>query len=131
VGGRWVIGRQGGIALKQFEPVLGYIPEKALASKKPLCPGQLYQHYSPQARLQTGQEPTCEAIVGFSDRVYPSSTVLYSLGKSDQPKEAAHRLYQVLRSLDQEKVQEAWIDMEFPQEGLWLTIRERLLKAIG
>ena len=128
---RWVVGRQGGIVLEQFEPVLGYLPKEVLASKKPLCPGQLYRHYSPHAKLQTGQKPTCETIVGFSDRVYPFSTTLYSLGKSNQPKEVAYRLYQVLRSLDQQKIQEAWIDMDFPQEGLWLTIRERLLKAIG
>lgn len=134
--GCWEIIRLGAIEPTAFKPLLGYIPKVATlkAGEAPLCPGQLYRHYSPKAQLV----PTLEfaqdlhgAVVGFSDRLYPLGCKLYSLGPSDAPEAVAENLYATLRRLDQENVGQAWLDMRFPNEvqGLWETIAERLLKA--
>lgn len=126
---QWVIGRQGAISPEQLHLILGYIPEAFTGSSTPLCPGQLYKHYAPQAKLLTSPTPSSDVIVGYSDRTYPSVAKFFSLGHVQNSEEVAHNLYQVLRQLDKEGVKEAWIDLDFPDEGLWITIRERLVKA--
>ncbi len=128
---KWMMGRQGGVPVEDFESLLGYIPELTTSTSKPLCPGQLYKHYSPKTKLTTEENPSLIPVVGFSDREYPDEVPLYVLGRSDNPQEVAKNLYQVLRQLDRDKVDIAWVDMDFPLEGLWSTIRERLVKAIG
>ncbi len=49
----WQVIRLGALAPEAFAPIIGYIPQFAMASKDqgPLCPGQLYRHYSPRAQL--------------------------------------------------------------------------------
>ena len=54
---------------------------------------------------------------------------MISLGVSSTPEEAAHRLYAALRQLDEEGIEQAWVDMDVPNSGLWLTVKERLRKA--
>src|SRR5690606_13545775 len=100
---------------------------KHVGSDKPICPGQAYQHYAPLARLILDEKVSPEsvgAVVGFSDRKYPASCRFYSLGGSTNPQEVAKNLYEVLRRLDRDAVAEAWVDMEFPQDGLWRTVAE-------
>lgn len=129
---KWKIVRLGALSPEDFAGVLGYVPDVVakVEGKAPLCPGQLYRHYAPKARLLLGGEMVegC-CVVGFSDRNYPRGCKLYSLGVSNGPSDAAHRLYAVLRQLDADCVEEAWVDMDFPIDGLWLTLRERLQKA--
>lgn len=131
----WKVIRLGALAPEAFLPVLGYLPKVYVASEhlsKPLCPGQLYRHYSPKAKLILSEEVPQDyqgAIVGFDDRKYPQQTSLYSLGNSNNPDHAAHALYAVLRQLDDNHVEQAIVDMHFPHQGLWLTLRERLQKA--
>ena len=131
----WAIIRLGAYPPEDFLPVLGYIPSVKNGTKnnkRPLCPGQLYKHYSPAAKLilfQTIPEYASEAIVGFSDRTYPKGSRLFSLGNSKDPQKATHELYALLRRLDHEGIDQAYVDMDFPEDGLWLTLRERLLKA--
>jgi L-threonylcarbamoyladenylate synthase len=43
--------------------------------------------------------------------------------------QAAHRLYDLLRQLDLDGVESAWVDMDIPTDGLWQTVRERLNRA--
>ena len=73
-GSEWVIVRLGAIASEAFQTVLGYQPriiQKATGSQ-PLCPGQLYRHYSPRARLILGKISSLPSfILGFKERVYP------------------------------------------------------------
>lgn len=132
---KWVVIRLGALPPEAFRPVLGYIPEVKGNEKNsaPLCPGQLYRHYAPKAKLLLMENildsESAQNIVGFSDRIYPKDSRLFSLGKSDDPDTAAQMLYDVLRSLDQENIDQAIVDMNFPKEGLWLTLRERLQKA--
>lgn len=131
---KWVMGRLGALAAEEFESILGYRPQ--LIQKKdqesPLCPGQLFRHYAPQARLILGEEKLfnqTSVILGFKERCYPSSHRLISLGSLDQPEQVAKQLYQKLRQLDQEKIESVWVDMDFPSDRLWLTIAERLKRA--
>lgn len=128
---KWAIIRLGALSPEDFEEVLGYAPVVVAKEegKAPLCPGQLYRHYAPRAKLLLGGKPSKSGcVVGFSDREYLCEKV-YFLGISRDPTVAAQRLYGVLRQLDADGVVKAWVDMDFPNEGLWLTLRERLYKA--
>jgi L-threonylcarbamoyladenylate synthase len=130
---KWEVGRLGGITSEQIETVLGYFPKNPVSIKqeKPLCPGQLFRHYAPNATLHTEESipESCTVIIGFSGRTYPSSKTIKILGPIDNPDEVAKLLYQTLRELDLEKVSHAWVDMNFPEGGLWACIRERIKKA--
>lgn len=131
---KWVIVRLGSLAPDAFKMALGYAPAivQKEAAEKPLCPGQLFRHYAPRAHLTLGGKLPMQAgtfILGFSDRYYPFQHRVIHLGSSHNPAQVAERLYYCLRQLDQEGAQEAWVDMNFPREGLWLTIAERLERA--
>lgn len=127
---QWQIARLGAIAAEDFHGILSYTPKYLSSSSSPICPGQLYRHYAPKAKLfldnQFGQ---ASLIIGFSDRVYPKTAEVWHFGNSNDPSGAAKRLYELLRELDLQNKKEAWIDADFPQNGLWLTIMERLTKA--
>jgi L-threonylcarbamoyladenylate synthase len=130
----WGIVRLGVLAPNRFESVLGYTPRliKRKLAEQPVCPGQLFRHYSPRAQLVLG-DPVglIEApfILGFKERHYPVDKRVIVLGSLFNPEEVAENLYQALRQLDQEGASQAWVDMDFPQTGLWQTIAERLLRA--
>lgn len=134
VEGRWQIIRQGALPPSAFEKVLGYAPSlRGIESNvAPLCPGQLFRHYAPKAQLKLSK--TCrlaegEIILGYRDRVYPSSNRILSLGRSTDPHEIAENLYATLRSLDTLEADSALVDVDLPLEGLYATILERLYKA--
>lgn len=129
--GKWCIGRLGAIPPKAFAQVLGYTPVSLIEKSKPVCPGQFHKHYSPKAQLHLTDDPYgCSGVVvGFQDRSYPKASKVFNWGKLSQPQTVAENLYKVLRQLDQEGISEAWVDMDFPPEGLWLTIGERLSRA--
>lgn len=133
--GKWTLLRLGAISSEEFIPVLGYEPEfgKATSKSKPLCPGQLYRHYAPQAYLilcdRESDFDQDQVIIGFKERSYPQASKIYYLGSEKDPKRVAEQLYILLRQLDKDQIKEAFVDMRFPGEGLWKTIRERLLKA--
>lgn len=87
---RWTIIRQGSLVPADFESTLGYRPsiENASTKESPICPGQLYKHYAPKAKLHlvdSFENISGKVIVGFSDRVYPSGCHLLSLGAIADP----------------------------------------------
>lgn len=131
----WTVIRLGAMAPAVFLSVLGYLPAVAAADKgstAPLCPGQMYRHYAPKAELKLRKSLPADAsgiVIGFDDRSYPIGCQLVSLGTSTNPDMAAQRLYAILRRLDQELIGQAWVDIDFPHEGLFLTLQERLAKA--
>lgn len=129
---RWCIVRLGALASIDFQPVLGYSPvvhEEEIDT--PLCPGQLYRHYAPKAKLVLKENISGYdgVVVGFDDRHYPHAERVFSLGNSQCAEEVAQRLYAVLRDLDTYGVKKAYIDMNIPHDGLWATIWERMKKA--
>jgi len=129
----WQIIRLGAISFEELNtlcPIL--LPEK-LSSEKPLCPGQKYRHYSPKARLLPLDQLTIGTqgvIIGFTERNYPANCRIIYLGSIDQPQEVAENLYSCLRQLDEEDIDFAWIDRDFPKNGVWRTLKERINKAI-
>lgn len=128
--GEWRVARLGALPAPAFAPLLGYTPSLIPASLPLLCPGQCEKHYAPKSSLVGGETypGTPKAVVGFTDRSYPGAEC-FPLGPSDDPEIVSHNLYQVLRSLDEKGVAAAWVDLNFPQEGLWCTIAERLRRA--
>lgn len=131
---RWEIVRLGALTPEIFETFLGYKPKvnEFIGEEHPVCPGQLYRHYAPQATLILDTDTSPEsigAVVGFSDRTYPDSCRIFELGATTNPEEVAKNLYGTLRLLDLEGIKAAWVDTSFPKEGLWSTVAERLRKA--
>ncbi len=130
---QWVIVRLGSLSPEAFEEVLGYQPVIVPkdGSSNPLCPGQLFRHYAPQAKLVLGKDlkKVFPFVLGFKEREYAEGQRVLLLGSLFNPQEVAENLYKVLRQLDQEKIEEAWVDTDFPQTGLWMTIGERLRRA--
>lgn len=131
--GFWVILRLGSLSPEDFSGVLGYVPEVVKANfSKPLCPGQLFRHYAPKAKLILNTSYLIQShtfILGFKERKYPTNNRIIYLGSLFNPQDVAEHLYENLRRLDFEGAKEAWVDMDFPFDGLWLTIRERFLKG--
>jgi L-threonylcarbamoyladenylate synthase len=130
----WKVIRLGALPPEVFKAVLGYQPTVDLGTgnKKPLCPGMLFRHYAPQAKLNLGgfqRDIAAKCILGFSERSYPKAEIVLHLGSLNQPEAVAERLYDILRELDRKGIDEAYVDMDFPTEGLWLTIAERLRRA--
>lgn len=127
---KWQIARLGAIAAEDFQTILNYKPNYLSSSHSPICPGQLYRHYAPKAKLfLENRFAKATLILGFSDRQYPSSAEVWHLGSSQDPYTVAKELYRLLRELDLREKKEAWIDIDFPNTGLWTTIRERMEKA--
>jgi L-threonylcarbamoyladenylate synthase len=130
----WVIVRLGALSPESFQSVLGYEPEVIQKNQtaKPLCPGQSFRHYAPKAKLILGYHNQLEKvsfILGFTERSYPKDSRVIYMGSFSDPEEVAENLYHVLRQLDKEQATLAWVDMDFPKQGLWITIAERLQRA--
>ena len=130
--GKWHIGRLGAIPAGSFTSILGYTPKEIEAEDSLVCPGQKYRHYAPHAKLNLVKEfKNHQTIIGFSDRSYPKDAHVLRWGSYKDPKEVLSHLYEILRYLDSYKISEAFVDVDFPSEGLWRTLEERLKKAAG
>lgn len=130
----WVMLRRGALTPEDLEKVLGYQPPHLTVTNpdQPLCPGQLLRHYAPQAKLILGDESLLKEapyIIGFNERIYPTKGRILYLGSLENVTQVATRLYDVLRQLDQEGAPWAWVDMDFPDQGLWKAIADRLIRA--
>lgn len=133
----WQVGRLGAIGIDAIAKVLGYEPARHTPeAASPLCPGQMFRHYAPKARLTLFNEPwdnglvsQYDGVLGFSDREYPGAQHIVTMGKSTNPSGVAKLLYRALRDLDRFKVQSVFVDMNVPSSVDWLAIRDRLEKA--
>jgi L-threonylcarbamoyladenylate synthase len=130
---QWQLIRLGALSPEAFLPVLGYHPKviKPTKDQNPICPGQLFRHYAPKAKLHLcfDQKDCKDIVIGFSDRKYPLAKQVFVLGASDNANEVAENLYSILRQLDENNIDQVSVDMDFPSQDLWLTIKERFLKA--
>lgn len=125
---RWALARLGSLNPEVIESLLGYRLDRRLKADVAICPGQKWRHYAPNTKLHLFCPSKDMPVVGFENRAYSSSFV-YSLGNDQKPETCLENLYDILRRLDLDKIEQAWIDMDFPKEGLWETLRERLTKA--
>ena len=132
---KWQLARHGAISQESIAAILGYTPQIQQKTSTPICPGQLFNHYAPKAKLFLSKAPyaSCSLkspyVLGYKDRDYSGAKKVISLGKSFAPEEVAFQLYDSLRILDLENIEEAWVDINIPNDGLWQTIFERLLRA--
>ncbi len=142
----WAIGRLGSLSLHDISAVLGdlliershEVVETEKKEKKPICPGQMFRHYAPEARLDVGYTNediiSSDTVIGFSDRIYPVASRVFPLGTSYDARACLRNLYKILRSLDENKISEAWVDARITPEDLqrdplWRVFIDRIEKA--
>jgi L-threonylcarbamoyladenylate synthase len=126
---KWALGRLGAIPPEAFAPHLGYVPALS-KNDTAVCPGQFFRHYAPKAKLHLEKNlKDVPCMVGFSDRTYPDSPRKILWGSSNDPEGVLFRLYDTLRQVDLDGIEEVWVDIDIPDEGLWSTLIERLKKA--
>lgn len=133
INGSCQIVRSGCLLMDDIADVLNYKP---LVYKKNdslvMSPGMKYRHYAPKAKLSFFSEKdnfSEQIVVGFLEREYPGAKRIYHLGSLSDPQGISKNLYHVLRQLDHDLIEQAFIDMDFPREGLFKIICERLEKA--
>jgi len=131
----WRLGRPGAIDVDAVTSVIGYMPVPHEPGAQPLCPGQLFRHYAPKARL-TLQDSWDErkadrynGVLGFSDRAYPGAACVIPMGSSTDPGAVASCLYAALRDLDRQALRSVYVDIRVPPTAPWLAILDRLKKA--
>ncbi len=127
--------RHGGIPIEDIEKVCGPIQLGKAILEKPLAPGQLYSHYSPNTPLvilRKDEIPDCTKKYGLLthsgihlelncdhiERVSPEGNL----------KEAAHNLFTALHRLDELGLEIIYA-YEFPEVNLGAAIMDRLRKA--
>lgn len=130
---KWMLGRFGAISLTSIQNVLGYLPERR-HSDRPLCPGQMFRHYAPEAKLiLSSWNEACgtihDGVLGFSDRQYPGASTVITTGPSTDPIQATEKLYESLRKLDYLRLQSVIVDLQVPATHEWLPYIDRLTKA--
>lgn len=133
INGKIKIAREGSLLASDMEKVLGYLPEILVKQNKPICPGQHFRHYAPNAKIQLVSYDEIrelnEVVIGFEDREYKKAKQVLHLGKLNDPKTQQNNLYAILRELDQQGISQAYIDQDFMLDERSQIIKKRLEKA--
>lgn len=146
--------RPGGVTKDMLEKVVGEVRvagsvlRPLQAGEKALSPGMRYKHYSPdgQVTLVEGKE---QQVVAALAKLYQHASAAghrtsvmcftehmdalkdchpHDIGSRDKPEEVAHRLFDTLRRMDEEKM-EAIFSEVVPPEGMGLAVMNRLGRA--
>lgn len=120
--------RPGGVPLEDIEAVLGPILKGTPISIK--APGQLESHYAPKCPLLMNVKSRSPkaAYLAFGKSDNPEGEGVLNLSPSGDLKEAASKLFSMMRALDQldfDCIEVATI----PEVGLGLAINDRLRRA--
>lgn len=153
--GQPIILRPGGITKEMLENVLGCevgiaksTLEPLAKGEKPLSPGMAHQHYSPDGSviLVTGDEQNVltemrrlvyedhahgfkSCVMCFTEHMEALSDCCpHDIGSSHSDTEIAQRLFDVLRQLDDEKMERIYSEVVIP-EGVGLAVMNRLGRA--
>ncbi len=152
---RPMILRPGGITKEALKDVIpDIVLDPGLMSEneeqRPKAPGMKYRHYAPKAELfiiRGSEEKVIEKINSLTERdlkegkkpavlcveetkeAYHAPCVL-SVGSRLEGEEVARRLYGVLREFDRQGVDRIYSE-GFSEEGIYLAVSNRLLKAAG
>ncbi len=153
--GRPVILRPGGVTKGMLEEVLGEEVELAGSILRPLkpdekalSPGMRYRHYAPKGTVTlvegddkrvvetmrslclkdlSGGKKSC--VLCFSEHVDQLSGCFpHDMGSRRDEKEVAHRLFDILRALDQEGMETVYSEV-LPPEEVGLAVMNRLGRA--
>ena len=108
-----------------------------------LSPGMKYKHYAPNAKVVI-IKGSLEKFVDFvrlhkqkntfvmcfegEEKLMPCSAIAY--GKIDDPKSQAHRIFSILRELDNKKAEEVFVRCP-EQTGVSLAVYNRLIRSAG
>ena len=135
-GDRPIILRPGAIGQEEIERLLNISLCEEKESQRPKAPGMKYRHYAPKAPvvliekeklLTQAQKTPKAAILAHADLCAQAGTIpFYSLGQSD--KEAAHFLFDGLRSLDALKPAVIYTH-PWPEQGMGRALMNRLKKV--
>ena len=126
--GKPTILRPGGLEIEKIEKILKLKVKIKLKSKIIRSPGQLAFHYSPgiPVRVNINAPKKNEAFIQFS-RKFNKKNYFY-LSQRGNLKEAARKLYTLLRLIKNMKYKSIAIS-KIPKIGLGLAINDRLNKA--
>ena len=126
--GKPTILRPGGLEIEKIEKILKLKVKIKLKSKIIRSPGQLAFHYSPgiPVRVNVNVPKKNEAFIQFS-RKFNKKNYFY-LSQRGNLKEAARKLYTLLRLIKNMKYKSIAIS-KIPNTGLGLAINDRLDKA--
>jgi L-threonylcarbamoyladenylate synthase len=135
--GRVIVHRPGGIALEEIERVVGPVVLQAHGGSNPQAPGMLDSHYAPRKKVylgkmsdllrQFGAEKAAVLAWRSGNPGLPTPR-FFALSQSGDLREAASRLFEGLRYLDNSDA--SFILAEpVPNEGLGLAINDRLKRA--
>ncbi|MEM7428005.1 MAG: L-threonylcarbamoyladenylate synthase [Pseudomonadota bacterium] len=122
--------RPGGLGRTEIEAVLSTPLQDGLDDQgRPLSPGQLHNHYAPDAavRLNASSADEGEALLAFGPEVPVHDGPMRNLSPSGDVTEAAANLFGFLHDLDAEAGRIAV--MPVPNGGLGEAINDRLRKA--
>ena len=153
--GEPVILRPGGITREMISSVLrcevtvaGSVLRPLRKDETALSPGMRYRHYAPRALVTLVQGPE-DRVVPLLQRLYAeqeaagkkacvlcfsehvdtlSSCRPHDIGSASSPEEIAHRLFDVLRRLDEEGMETVFSEV-VPPEGVGLAVMNRLGRA--
>lgn len=148
-----VILRPGGVTIEQIEEVIGKVemaPNLTRETLVPIAPGMKYTHYAPKGEmfLVKGDEQSVRSYINGQayklqqegkkvgiltteeNAVKYDAAVVLCCGKRADPKSVAQKLYAILRTFDVYEVEYIFSET-FPEEGLFLSVMNRLEKAAG
>lgn len=133
--------RLGGLALEQLEAAVGQKLALQTSSSNPKAPGMLMKHYAPNKRLRWAHEPASAkneplpdlaktAWLRFSEPLaHVPLKQQFVLSPSGDFKQAASRLFALLRELDQSAFDLILVE-KAPEIGLGRAINDRLKRAV-
>jgi L-threonylcarbamoyladenylate synthase len=106
------------------------VKHKASSPPTLRAPGQLQSHYAPQLpmRLNVTQVAPEEALIAFGPTPIEGAKRTINLSERAELKEAATKLFHVMRELDSEEYKAIAV-MPIPDEGIGEAINDRLQRA--
>lgn len=124
--GRVALLRPGSVTRAEIEAVVGPLSESGEGHRSP---GRLTRHYAPSApvRLEATEARDGEILLGFGPG---PGEARWSLSPGGDPREAAARLFRLLREADRETPAGIAV-APVPVEGLGEAINDRLRRAAG
>lgn len=136
-GDRPTVLRPGGLSVEAIEAVIGPVKSSLHSSSNPLAPGMLKSHYAPGKPLALMDAPEVENLVPEPEIAYllfakrkgqAPAPNLFFLSESGNFKQAAQRLFGILRQLDAGPWREIRAEL-LPERDLGRAINDRLRRA--
>ncbi|MGI5902148.1 MAG: L-threonylcarbamoyladenylate synthase [Desulfitobacteriia bacterium] len=146
--------RPGGVTFEQLRAILGKVEiVESATDERPRAPGIKYRHYAPGAEIVFVAGNREEKTSKFAELLSSNSSLkiailcfeetaavlkgiinkvdfIFTLGSEKKPSEAARRLFEGLRSCDQEGI-ELILAERIDEQGIGLALMNRLLLAAG